>query len=127
MKLGQDPPASLLVTPLERAVLLALAQTLGGSASAFQAQCARARVLMRSHSGVGFVTRLEVPDDVERVTGEDAARARAVYATHPQLAEPAEFLVQIKGGRLASIEAFCGEGMWPADEAGFQVTVAPPR
>ncbi len=127
MKLGNDPPAELELTALERAVLRALAQTLGSSAAAFQAQCDRAQVLMRSHSGVGFVTRLRVPDEVEGLPAEDAGRARAVYATHPQLSEPAEFLIQLKGGRLASIEAYCGEGMWPADDAGFRVGVPRPR
>ncbi len=121
MKLGSDPPAELVLTPLERAVLGALVPALGASAAEYQAQCEHARVLMRSHSGVGFVTRLGVPARLRPLAGEPADRALAVYATHPQLAEPAEFLVQFKAGRLASIEAYCGEGMWPDDDAGFRV------
>lgn len=122
MKLGNDPPADLVLTPLERSVLSALAPSLGDGGAAYRSQCDRAQVLMRSHSGVGFVTRLQVPEDVERLAGDKAARALAVYATHPQLGEPAEFLVQFKAGRLASIEAYCGEGMWPSDEAAFRIS-----
>ncbi|MCK6371848.1 MAG: hypothetical protein L6Q83_11110 [Gammaproteobacteria bacterium] len=124
MKLGNDPPSELALTPLERAVLQSLGPALGDSAPACQAQCARVQVLMRSHSGVGFVTRLQVPEDLERLASADANRVLAVYATHPQLADPAEFLVQFKAGRLASIEAYCGAGMWPADDAGFSIVGA---
>lgn len=126
MKLGNDPPAALTLTALERAVLRAMARALGDP-PALLAQCERARVLMRSHSGVGFVTRLQVPGEVAALGGPEAERARAVHATHPQLLEPAEFLVQLKGGRLASIEAYCGQGMWPADDAGFRISEAPPH
>lgn len=124
MKLGNDPPSALTLTPLERAVIRALAARHGDAGPALEAQCDRLRVVFRSHSGVGFVTRLEVPEDVAAVPAAAAERPGAVYASHPQLAEPAEFLVQFKGGRLASIEAFCGQGMWPADDAGFRVGVA---
>lgn len=121
MKLGNDPQSQLVLTPLERSVLKALAQGLGDAAPVLQAQCDRVRVSSRTHSGVGFVTKLEVPEDVAGLAPEATRRVGAVYASHPQLAEPAEFLVQFKGGRLATIEAFCHEGMWPADDAGFRV------
>jgi hypothetical protein len=123
MKLGSDPPAHLHLTPLERSVLLALAAGAGAERSGFEAQGRRAAVLSRSHSGVGFVTRLRVPEDVAAL-GETAGM-HAVRALHPQLAEPAEFLVQVKAGRLASIEAFCGEGMWPEDETQFRIIGGP--
>lgn len=123
MKLGSDPQSQLVLSPLERSVLRALAERLGDAGPALQAQCERLRVSMRTHSGVGFVTKLEVPEDVAAVPVEAARRVGAVYASHPQLAESAEFLVQLKAGRLASIEAFCGEGMWPSDDAGFRVGV----
>ena len=121
MKLGSDPPSRLVLTRLERAVIEALASRLGAAGAALRAQCERLQVTSRTHSGVGFVTRLEVPADAPAVTGEAAARAGTVNASHPELREPAEFVVQLKGGRLATIEAFCGEGMWPADDSRFRV------
>jgi hypothetical protein len=44
-----------------------------------------------------------------------------VLAAHPQLPERAEFLLQLRAGRLAVLEAYCFEGGWPADEAEFRV------
>lgn len=126
MKLGNDPQSLLALTPLERSVLRAFAQRLGDAGGLWQAQCDQARVLVRTHSGVGFVTKLEIPDDVPGLPAESTGRIGAVRASHPDLGEPAEFLVQLKAGRLASIEAYCYEGMWPADDTGFQVGVAPP-
>jgi hypothetical protein len=125
MKLGNDPQSALVLTALERAVLRSLAASLGEAGPALQAQCERVRVLNRTHSGVGFVTRLEAPADSAELPAEAASRVRAVYASHPQLREPAEFLVQFKAGRLAAIEAFCCEGMWPADDAQFRLGAAP--
>jgi hypothetical protein len=124
MKLGADPPSSLVLTRLERAVIEALATRLGAAGAPLRAQVGRLQVASRSHSGVGFVTRLEVPADAPVVEGEAGARATAIHAAHPELVEPAEFLVQLKSGRLATIEAFCGEGLWPADDSGFRVLLS---
>jgi hypothetical protein len=119
MKLGNDPPDLLVLTPLESLVLQAAGQSLGSeSAPAFAAQVAQVRVVSRSHSGVGFVTRLGVPAGAP---GLHAQRMETVRASHPQLREPAEFLVQLRDGRLATLEAFCPEGMWPADESAFRI------
>ena len=121
MKLGNDPQSLLVLTPLERSVLRAFAPRLGEAGALWQAQCDRARVVIRTHSGVGFVTKLEIPDDIPGLPANAAGRIGAVHAIHADLSEPAEFLVQLKAGRLASIEAYCYVGMWPADDAGFRV------
>jgi ketosteroid isomerase-like protein len=42
-------------------------------------------------------------------------------AEHPQLSEPAEFVLQLRDGRLASLEAFCFAGGWPTDAQRFRV------
>lgn len=126
MKLGNDPGSRLFLGPLERAVLEAQGRNLGDAAPAWLAQCRRARVVSRSHSGVGFVTRFEVPADVAALDAGQARRVRAVHASHPALAEPAEFIVQLRDGRLAALEAFCFDGMWPEDDAGFHVLAPPP-
>lgn len=125
MKLGNDPRSALVLTPLEKAVLENLAEGLGAAGSTLQAQIPELRVVNRTHSGVGFVTRLEPAENAQGLPAEAARRIRAVYASHPQLREPAEFMVQFKAGRLATIEAFCPEGMWPADDAGFRVEAGP--
>lgn len=121
MKLGNDPQSALALTWLERAVLQSFAMSLGADAPALHAQAGQAQVVSRSHSGVGFVTRLAVPESLAALPPGACTRLRAVRACHPRLREPAEFLVQLKGGRLASIEAYCPDGMWPADDAAFRV------
>jgi hypothetical protein len=121
MKLGRDPPSQLVLTTLERSVLAALAARLGADGAIVEEQVRRARVSLRSHSGVGFVTRLDVPADTASLSEQAALRLPTIHASHPGLREPAEFLVQLKSGRLASIEAFCHEGTWPADEGRFAV------
>ncbi len=121
MKLGNDPQALLTLTPLERSVLRALAARVGDAGPLLAAQCASARVVNRSHSGVGFVTRLAIPDDVAGLPAEAVSRMGPVHARHPGLPDAAEFLVQMKNGRLGSIEAWCREGMWPEDDAGFRI------
>jgi hypothetical protein len=93
----------------------------GAAFSALQAQLARASVVSRTHSGVGFVTRIDVPGDIAGVPEADAPRLRAVFAGHPQLTERAEFLLQLRAGRLAVLEAYCVEGVWPADESEFRM------
>ena len=127
MKLGNDPQAKLVLTPLERAVLTALAGRLGPDGAPLLAQRDAARVASRSHSGVGFVTRFEVPPEAPVLEAAVAMRAGPVYASHPALAESAEFLVQFRAGRLATLEAFCGAGMWPEDDGPFRVDAAAGR
>jgi hypothetical protein len=89
--------------------------------AALRAQLARATVVSRTHSGVGFVTRIAVPDTLPAAVESTLPRLHPVLAAHPQLAERAEFLLQLRAGRLAVLEAYCFEGGWPADEAEFRV------
>ncbi len=111
------------LSPLERTVLSAILASLGGSVEgdALRAQLARASVASRTHSGVGFVTRITVPDTIFPADEAALPRLRPVFAAHPHLTERAEFLLQLRGGRLAVLEAYCVEGGWPADEAEFRV------
>jgi len=108
---------------LERAVLTAMLKGAGPSDGlhALRAQLAEATVVSRTHSGVGFVTRIDVPDAIPSAVESALPRLRPVLAAHPQLAERAEFLLQLRAGRLAVLEAYCCEGGWPADEAEFRV------
>ncbi|MDJ0926124.1 MAG: hypothetical protein QNJ73_00625 [Gammaproteobacteria bacterium] len=116
-------PDSPEFTSLERAVLDCAVAAAGSDSSALQEQLERAQVAARTPSGVGFVSRLRVPDDCP-VAGA-AAALPVVYGEHPQLRSGAEFMLQLKDGRLHTIEAFCFAGMWPADENLFQLAVRP--
>jgi hypothetical protein len=121
MHIGEDPPEKLRLTPLECSVLQALATSLGEPGRVLRLQWEQAAIRSRNHSGVGFVTKLKVPDGVALLPAEAVRQVSAVSASHPLLAEPAEFLVQFKEGRLATIEAYCHVGAWPADEALFSI------
>ena len=112
-----DVPATPELSDLERAVLaVALA---GDELSAVREQVAQATVVSRTYSGVGFVSRFKVPVDVP--TAAATAVPRVVLGRHPQLSAAAEFLLELRDGRLHSLETFCHEGMWPQDEAGFSL------
>ena len=102
-------------------MLGALLQGEGEALAALRAQLAQASVVSRTHSGVGFMTRFAVPDSVPVIGPGAAPRLRPLMARHPQLAEPAEFVLQLREGRLASLEAFCFAGGWPADGEAFRV------
>ena len=126
MHIGEDPPEKLQITGLERAVLEALAVRLGEDGPALSAQVQNAVVTARSHSGVGFVTRLKVSGSTA-LPEAAMRRASVLLATHPELAEPAEFCLQFKDGLLATIEAYCHQGLWPADESRFRFGSPPPH
>lgn len=110
-----DGPGPL--SALEQTVLAAMFRD--DMFAPLRTQLARAAVVSRTHSGVGFVTRLAVPDDAPALPGVTALRPLVVR--HPALEEPAEFLLQLREGRLATLEAFCAVGSWPADESAFRV------
>lgn len=114
-----DGPGPL--STLERRVLTALLRGEGEALSALRAQLAAASVLSRTHSGVGFMTRFVVSDLVPVIGPGAVLQLRPVHALHPQLPEPAEFVLQLRDGRLASLEAFCFAGSWPVDGESFQV------
>jgi len=108
---------------LERAVLTSILKGDGAELAILRGQLVGATVLSRTYSGVGFVTRIAVPDDAPALAEGANPRLPAVLAAHPGLAEHAEFLLQLRGGRLAVLEAYCYAGGWPADEAEFRVVV----
>ncbi|MBL8198892.1 MAG: hypothetical protein R3F27_08620 [Gammaproteobacteria bacterium] len=114
-----DGPGPL--SALELNVLSALLRGEGEPLATLRAQLAGASVISRSHSGVGFMTRFAVPDEAPAIATAAAPRLVPLMARHPQLSEPAEFVLQLRDGRLASLEAFCFAGGWPADADRFQV------
>jgi len=85
------------------------------------AQLDAARVIVRTPSGVGFVTKLQIPEGLSFTEYAEDGALPVVLAEHPALASGAEFIFQVKAGRINCIEAYCYEGMWPADETLFRV------
>lgn len=110
-----------LLTALESEVLeLALAGN-GTGLAELRVQLDGAEVVTRTPSGVGFMVKLRIADDAPRPPSGTAIELPIVYGRHPQLRGGAEFLIQIKDGRLNSVEAFCYEGQWPTDEGAFEL------
>ncbi len=116
------PPANQSpdLTALERAVLETALAELGADCG-FHQQVNAATVAVRTPSGVGFMTKLSVPD--EHRVADFGSAVPVVIGEHPALPSGAEFILQIKNGRVNCIEAYCHEGMWPADESLFHIYV----
>jgi hypothetical protein len=113
------------LSELESAVLDVLLAADAGINGQLRVQAGAATVASRIPSGVGFMTKLDVPDELA-VTGRPTDETlQTVYGVHPELPGGAEFVVQVKSGRLNTIEAFCYEGMWPRDESRFSVALRP--
>ncbi len=111
------------LTVLERSVLETVFLTTR-LADDFRQQIDAATVAVRTPSGVGFMSKLHVPDEY-RVADITENTIPLVIGAHPELPSGAEFVVQVKDGRINCIEAFCHEGMWPADESQFNIHLGP--
>ena len=109
------------LTRLERLVIGTILDRHAAGQDALREQLAQAHATRRTHSGVGIMTRLAVPGEAPPLSPASTPRLRPLYATHPQLREPAEFMLQLKDGRLNSLEAYCFNGLWPADETAFRI------
>lgn len=119
---AQDSPE---LSALERLVIeFALAETAVDSPRLRQ-QAEAATVATRTPSGVGFMTKLSVPAALAVPEAPEDATLPKVFGSHPELPAGAEFVLQVRAGRLNTIEAFCLEGMWPRDESRFRLQVRP--
>ena len=72
---------------------------------------------------MGFVTKLQIPEALSVSDPQDRNALPVVFGEHPDLPSGAEFVLQVKDGRINTIEAFCYEGMWPNDESLFSVDI----
>ena len=113
-----DRPDTPELSDLERTVFDTALAGEGAETDILRRQLSEATVMSRTASGVGFVTRLRIPDELPGVSLSYVLPV--VRGEHPQLPGGAEFILQLKNGRLHTIEAFCFEGMWPEDEAAFR-------
>jgi hypothetical protein len=121
--MNMDSRDSPELSNLERSVLDVALSGDHPSIAILRNQALVAQVASRTPSGVGFMTKLRLPQDVVLSPDRDMPAIPIVYAEHPQLPGGAEFLLQIKGGHINCIEAFCYEGMWPADDSLFRVRI----
>ena len=122
-----NDPAQLSpqLTVLERTVLeVALAPDVDTN-DRFRSQMEAAIVSTRTPSGVGFMTKLEVPETLAIPDSLAGGALPVVFGVHPDLPSGAEFILQVKDGRLNTIEGFCYEGMWPGDDSLFRVEIRP--
>ena len=114
------------LTALERSVL-ETACSATGTDTRFYQQIDAAAVAVRTPSGVGFMTKLHVPAQYDVTDGAIGIAVPGsipvIIGEHPALPSGAEFVLQIKDGRINCIEAFCYEGQWPADESLFNLRV----
>ncbi len=116
-----DKPDTPDLSDLEQAVLSTALAGDGTGMSSLRRQLPAVQVMSRTLSGVGFVTRVQVADELPAALPVPAMPI--VRGEHPELPGGAEFLLQLKDGRLHTIEAFCFEGIWPADESAFRLSV----
>jgi len=121
---AQTPAASEL-TSLERSVLEVALNPDVVEHRRLRRQAEVAKVSTRTLSGVGFMTKLEIPAALAVADLPVDAALPVVFGEHPQLPAGAEFVLQLRSGRLNTIEAFCYEGMWPGDESLFRFEVRP--
>jgi len=109
------------LTALEHTVLVAALGDDDDLYAALLPQVEEAKAMVRTPSGVGFVTKLHVPAELRLSGSTHLHSLPLVVGQHPDLPSGAEFVLQIKDGKLNSIEAFCYEGMWPQDESLFEI------
>jgi hypothetical protein len=115
-----DVPDSPALTVLEREILSRAFAGAGHGLARLRDQLAGAEVVSRTASGVGFLTKFRVPASLPAAV--PAPSIPAVRGRHPMLPGGAEFLVELRDGRLHCLEAFALSGMWPPDETGFSLS-----
>jgi len=114
-----------MMTDLERAVLQKLLDGDHPALKVLRAQLEKCGVASREMTGSGFFTGLEVErtSDIEPLAGLDV-RFGDVEASIPGLEHGAGFVLLIRDGYLAELEAYSYEEPWPADVDGFELRLS---
>lgn len=106
---------------LEREVLDLLLAGDHPTLATLRAQAARARVVARKLSGVGFFTDFEIPADARTVSHPRDFEIGDVEAELEGLARVASFTVFIRKGRLDFLEAHTYGEPWPEHIGEFRL------
>jgi hypothetical protein len=105
---------------LEQAVLDMLLSGDHPVLAVLQAQAAKARLVKREYTGVGFFCDFEVPPDAPILKGD--FDIDDVSGEVEGLAHGAGFVLFIRDGRLDNLEGFSFDEPWPEEVGNFQLS-----
>jgi hypothetical protein len=87
-----------------------------------QKQLKRCRVKSREFTGVGFMTELDLPADVERVRlCKHETKVGGVVAATGGLEHGAGFVLYLKDGLLDALEGYSYDETWPQTMQSFEL------
>jgi|HubBroStandDraft_4_1064222.scaffolds.fasta_scaffold221396_2 hypothetical protein len=113
--------------PLEEAVIDMLLAGDHPSLSKLRAQLSLAEIRSRQSNGEGFFVEFEVPAGVERPSIQQKSLHIAdVKATLPELKRGAGFILFVREGRLAMLEAYSFDEPWPEAVTTFALRYTDP-
>jgi hypothetical protein len=113
--------------PLEEAVIDMLLAGEHPSLGKLRAQLPLARIRSRQSNGEGFFVEIELPAEVERPSiKQKSLHIGDVKATLPELTRGAGFILFVREGRLAMLEAYSFDEPWPDRVTTFQLRYTDP-
>jgi len=113
--------------PLEAAVIEMLLAGDHPSLQKLRAQVAVGRIKSRQSSGAGFFLEFEVPADVDRpVIKQRSLHITDLTAKLPELMHRVGFILFVREGRLAMLEAQAQDEEWPAELTTFELRYTDP-
>ena len=111
-----------MLTPLEKAVIDTLLETGGEPFDTARQQLARASIIKREFTGVGFFTEFALAADAQVRRDLPDATLGNVGAELPSLQHGAGFLLFIRGGVVTMLEGFTyADDQWPERTDEFRV------
>jgi len=105
------------LTELERSALTLILNHPGEPFASVSAQLAHASVAQREHTGVGFFTTFSIPVRLDLPDME----LGGISAEHPEVRYGVGFILFIRRGTVACLEAYTYDDPWPEDESKFCV------
>ena len=108
------------LTQLERSVLTLALDHPGEPFASVSAQLAHATVSQREHTGVGFFTTFSIPPDAPVSHDLPDTELGGVSAEHPDVRYGVGFILFIRRGAVACLEAYTYDDPWPEDESKFR-------
>jgi len=112
-------PAGL--TPLQCSVIAKMLDHPGDEFSRIRAQLAGSEVCFRESTGVGGYVNFSVPKDSAFHGALQDGHIGGVYGIHSMLGTQADFELAISDGCVDFLEYVTPDGVWPKDEAMFEI------